>query len=131
MTLADLGQLGLDRVGHFDRVRVRLLGDGDGQSLVAIGPAEAGGRHELRADRPEIADGDGGGRCRAHGSAPPRRAGRPVRRGLAAATGFVNPTTRSLICASDVNVPMVETGTFEPSVAIWPDGRVRLFACRI
>ena len=41
-----------------------------------------------------------------------------------------NPTTRSRIWSSDVNAPMVETGTFEPSVAIWPDGSVRLLAWR-
>ena len=81
---ADLGQLGLDRVGHLDRVGVGLLGDGDGQGLVAVGPAEAGRGHELGADGAEVADGDrlrdgrGGART---GAGATRRGAGDARRG--------------------------------------------------
>ncbi len=44
--------------------------------------------------------------------------------------GIFTPTTRFSIWASEVIVPIVETGMFVPSVAIWPDGSVRLLAVR-
>ena len=38
---------------------------------------------------------------------------------------------RFSISATELNVPIVDTGVRVPSVDSWPDGRVRLLACRI
>ena len=41
------------------------------------------------------------------------------------------PTTRPAIASADVRRPIVETAVLEPSAGSWPEGMVRLFACRV
>ena len=127
----DLGQRGLDRVGHLDRVGVRCLGHGQGQRLVAVGPAVAGGRDEVGLDGAEVADRDRLRRDRRERELGRAKA-RSCRPGEAVGAGrpraALKPTTRPRIWSTEVSAPIVETGIFDPSAGSWPEGRVRLLA---
>ena len=79
-----------------------------------------------------------GGRPGRDAGDAPRRPERPTRpraarcgRGARARpVGTFTPTTRFSTCSTLSMRPIVETGIFVPSVVIWPDGKVRLFAAR-
>src|SRR3954447_1197335 len=61
------------------------------------------------------------------GDAPaPGAAGAPAPAG--GATGVFTPTTIALMAATSSIEPIVETGMFDESEVIWPDGKVMLFA---